>query len=126
MIPLALAASLTVAVETLDWSKASDDLRFGLLKPVMTLEEAERLRAGLASRLIGCGIGRSIHGNMVGFYTDSYTLKPTGHKNDVWVTFEWHGPDSKVAGSTSMVVGLRIDGVRYKRNKEGLYVAQRK
>ena len=125
MLPVALAAALTATVsDGFDWSKASDDLRFASLKPVMTLAEAERLRAGRAPEMIGCGVARSEHGHKVGAYTNGYTLKPTGHNDGVAVTFRSHGPDGKVAGSVGRVVGFWVNGVAYKRNKEGLFVAQ--
>lgn len=125
MLPVALAAALAVTVsDGLDWSKASDDLRFASLKPVMTLDEALRLTVGKEMFAQGCGTAKTETGEIVSACVDDYSYRLTGRKDVVGFCFYLHsGPNPPKKG---ILVAFHADEVLYKRNKEGLFVAQPK
>jgi len=132
----------------IDWSKATDDQRFALLKPVMTYEEVERLWIGKKQDVQACGQAKDDNGNLIGSYDGIFWYKISGRTQGVTMSFTvqdvyrdpnkprtdtwgagWGGgrfdlPPSPPKRVKPNLVFFRADGVIYRRNKDGLYVAE--
>lgn len=122
MLPLAVVTTFAVAVsDGIDWSKASDDLRFASLKPVMTEGEVRRLRLGKKADLIGCGGDMDKEGNTVVCCDLGYSFKLKGRKVPLTISFvQIHQP--KVMPWA--LVSFKIEGgATYRPNSIGQYVA---
>lgn len=149
MLAFAIAASFTTLPDAIDWSKASDNLRFASLKPVMTEAEVQRLRVGKQSDFIGCGSGTVKDGNTLSGCDLGYVFKLTGRKEPLCIHFDLIGqavkelqPADPWASSWSgwgqdrspppkpvlwTLVSFEVEaGATYKRNEDGLYVAEPK
>ena len=150
MLPLALTAALAVSgPDLIDWAKATDDMRFALLKPVMAEKEVRRLFAGKEQRTQACGFSMTADGKGRNYSGAGYRYKLTGRDEVVGMTFDFLGPvwgeepkpapeelppygqwgpggwaQPKAKVIPGELVGFSTEGVRYKRTKEGLFEAQ--
>lgn len=148
MLPIAVTAALAATgPDLIDWSKATDDMRFALLKPVMTATEVERLKIGKTEFAQGCGQAKDDRGRFAPACVTSYSYTLTGRAKPVGIQFTIHGefespedierrvqtqvadrgrwqPPAPPAQSKWKLVSFRADGVLYRLNKDGLYVTE--
>lgn len=148
MLPVAVAATFAVSMsDAFDWTKASDDLRFALLKPVMKYEEVIRLKVGKKLNAIGCGTAKDENGNLVSscewtywyrqksrdrtmgisFFVHDVYRDPNTPRTDTWAAASAGGHDPRTLKPKQVnpnIVAFRVDDVLYRRNKDGLFVAQ--
>jgi hypothetical protein len=143
MLPLALTAALaTSGPDLIDWAKATDDMRFALLKPVMTEKEVRRLFAGKEMSHQGCGYAKTETGEVVGASSSIYHYSLTGRKEEGCISFHhmypnaapaeadpevwrgWNGQPAKPQPRRGILFAFRADEVMYKRTKDGLFEAQ--
>ena len=146
MLAFALATALTTLPDSIIWAKASDNLRFASLKPVMTEAEVERLKVGKKSDVIGCGSGTDKDGNTFSGCSLGYDYQLAGYKEPLSISFDLIGVSVQKKESDNppyrwgvdppppppktviwTLVSFRVQGgATYRRNKDGLYVAEPK
>jgi len=145
MFAFAIATTLATLPDSIVWAKASDDLRFASFKPVMTEVEVKRLKVGKECDRIGCGSGTDKDGNTISGCSLTYCYQLAGHKEPLSISFDligvsvqkkesddqpyrWGGNQPPPPRSVIWtLVSFKVEGgATYRRNKDGLYVAEPK
>ena len=149
---VAVASLFVSGPEWIDWTRATDDMRWALLKPVMSRADVDRLRVGKEDFAEGCGQAKDEAGNLVGAYIAHFSYKLSGRTEPVTISFTvrdvcimgpmldelrpsaWsvgfggttYAPPPAPKRLPPNLVAFRADEVLYLRDKDGRYVAQPK